>query len=89
MGQSDSLPIKINTDGTDTLEVKGYRVNRGRCALACLAVVVTLGLLLVLIVLRRDIKMWMFYEECPLQHATKILVKVHALRIVQTALVYQ
>ncbi|KAI9554376.1 hypothetical protein GHT06_019648 [Daphnia sinensis] len=75
MGQSESLPVKINEDGTDQLEVKGYQVHRGRCALACLVVLLTFGLLLVLLVWRKDIKMWMFYEECPLQHASKILVK--------------
>lgn len=76
MGQSDSLPVKINADGTDELEVRGYRVHRGRCALACVALILTLGLLLVLLVWRKDIKMWMFYKECSLEHASKILVKV-------------
>ncbi len=76
MGQSDSLPVKINADGTDELEVRGYRVHRGRCALACAALILTLGLLLVLLVWRKDIKMWMFYKECSLEHASKILVKV-------------
>ena len=77
MGQSESsLPVKVKADGEEELELKGYRVHRGRCALACLVVALTLGLLLILIAWRRDIKMWMFYEECPLQHATKVLVKV-------------
>lgn len=76
MGQSESLPVKISSNGTEELELKGYRVHLGRCALACLAVVLTLGLLLILLVWRKDIKMWMFYKECPLQHASKVLVKV-------------
>lgn len=76
MGLSGSLPVKINTDGTDELEVRGYRVHRGRCALACLALVVSFGLLLIPLLWRKDIKMWMFYKECPLQHASKVLVKV-------------
>ena len=63
----------------DEFEVKGYRVHRGRYTLACLALVITFGLLWVLLVWRKDIKMWMFYKECSLEHATKILVKVSIL----------
>jgi len=69
-----SMPVKI-----DEFEVKGYRVHRGRYTLACLALVITFGLLWVLLVWRKDIKMWMFYKECSLEHATKILVKVSIL----------
>ena len=77
MGQKESsLIVKVKVDGEEELEIKGYRVHRGRCALACLFVAFTLGLLLILIAWRRDIKMCMFYQECPLQHATKVLVKV-------------
>jgi hypothetical protein len=69
-----SIPVKINE-----FEVKGYRVHRGRytlASLACLALGITFGLLLVLLVRRKDIKIWMFYKECSLEHTTKILVKV-------------
>ena len=69
-----SMQIKI-----DEFEVKGYRVHRGRYTLSCLALVITFGLLWVLLVWRKDIKMWMFYKECSLEHATKILVKVSIL----------
>ena len=44
MGQSDSLPVKIKADEDEELELKGYRVHRGRCALACLLVALSLGL---------------------------------------------
>jgi len=82
MGQSDSLPVKIiSQDGKDELQVKGYRLHKRRCALAALVILLTLGLVLILIVWRRDIKMFMFYTPCPLQHATKILVKVIILLI--------
>ena len=79
MGQSDSLPVKINCGnrqlGEDELQVKGYRLHRGRCALSALAILFTLGLVMILVVWRKDIKMFMFYQHCPLQHATKILVR--------------
>lgn len=78
MGQTDSLPIRINVDDEkDELQVKGYRLHKRRCALSALAILLTLGLVLILVVWRRDIKMFMFYTPCPLQHATKILVKVN------------
>nr|CAH0101725.1 unnamed protein product [Daphnia galeata] len=69
-----SIPVKINE-----FEVKGSRVHRGRytlASLACLALGITFGLLLVLLVRRKDIKIWMFYKECSLEHTTKILVKL-------------
>ena len=69
-----SIPVKINE-----FEVKGYRVHRGRytlASLACLGLGITFGLLLVLLVRRKDINIWMFYKECSLEHTTKILVKV-------------
>ncbi len=76
MGQRDSVPVKVKVNGDDQLELKGYRVHRGRYVLACLVVVLTFGLLLILLAWRKDFKLWLFYQRCPLQHATKVLVKV-------------
>ena len=76
MGQSDSLPIKIQVDDKNQLLAKGYRLYRRKCVLSILAIVFTFGLLLIPILWRKDFKMLMFYKECPLQHATKVLVKV-------------
>lgn len=78
MGHKASIPVKIvNADNPkENIELKGYRVNRLRSTFAFLAVVLSLGLLYIILAWRKDFKMWMFYQECPLQHATKILAKV-------------
>lgn len=79
-GRSDedlSSPVKIRSqDGKEELQVKGYRLHNGRCALSALAILFTFGLVLILVVWKKEIKMFMFYKNCPLQRATKILVKV-------------
>ena len=76
MGQSaSSLPVKIDVDDKNQLLARGYRLHHGRCALAMLAIVLTFGLLLIPILARKDFKMLMFYKECSLQHATKVLIK--------------
>jgi len=76
MGQSNSLPVEIDTDDKNQLLARGYRLHHGRCALATLAIILTFGLLLIPILWRKDFKMFMFYKECPLQHASKVLIKV-------------
>ena len=79
MGQSDSLPVKIDADDKNQLLARGYRLHHGRCALATLAIILTFGLLLIPILWRKDFKMFLFYKESPLQHASKVLIKVRLL----------
>ena len=76
MGQNDSFPVKIDVDDKSQLLARGYRLHHRRCVLATLAVILTFGLLLIPILARKDFKMFLFYKECPLQHASKVLVKV-------------
>lgn len=76
MGQNLPTRIVDHKNPKENIELKGYRVNRLRSTFAYLALFLTLGLLYILLAWRKDIRMWMFYEECPLQHATKILCKV-------------
>ncbi len=80
LGGSDedlSSPVRIRSqDGKEELQVSGYRLHKGRCALSALVVLLTFGLVLILVVWKKEIKMFMFYTNCPLQRATKILVKV-------------
>ena len=76
MGQSESLPVKLNVEEKDGLYIKGYRPDLLKCIGTVLAMVLSFGILFVVLVWRKDIKMKMMYSECNLRMATKILVKV-------------
>jgi P5-type ATPase cation transporter len=76
MGQSDSLPSKLNMGEKDELEARGYRSHGWKWALTLALIVLTFGLFGVILVWRKDIKMALFYQECPLHEATVILLKV-------------
>lgn len=78
MGQTGSIPNKITNpeNSNEDIELKGYRINRLRATCGYLALIFTLGLLYILLAWRKDLKMWLFYQECPIQHAAKILCKV-------------
>ena len=76
MGQSDSLPSKLNMGEKDELYARGYRSHGWKWALTLALIVLTFGLFGVILVWRKDIKMALLYQECPLHEATVILLKV-------------
>jgi len=59
------------------LEFKGYQFSWKRCTFSALIILLTFGLVILLVLWREDIKMFMFYTPCPMEIATKILVKVY------------
>ena len=72
----ESLLTKINVNEKDELLIKGFRPHLGRSIVTVFAIVLSFGLLLILLVWRKDIKLSLFYQECPLHLATKVLLKV-------------
>ena len=76
MGSSESIPVKIKVGEKEEIQIKGYRPHLGRSIAAVFAIVLSFGLLLILLVWRKDIKLTFFYKECSLNLAIKVLIKV-------------
>jgi len=76
MGLSESLPVKLNVDEKDELRIEGYRPHLLKCIITVSAMVLSLGLFFVILVWRKDLRMKLMYQQCNLQEATKIVVKV-------------
>ena len=76
MGSSGSQPVKLNAEEKDQLSVSGYRLDRLKCFVTVCLAVFTFGFLFVILLWRKDVKMKLFYRQCPLRAATKVRVKV-------------
>ena len=76
MGSSKPVPVKLNAQEKDQLDISGYRLDLLKCIITVCVALTTFGVLFLIMLWRKNIKMRLFYRQCPPQEATKVQVKV-------------
>ena len=76
MGSNKPVPVKLNAQEKDQLDISGYRLDLLKCIITVCVALTTFGVLFLIMLWRKNIKMRLFYRQSPLQEATKVQVKV-------------